>query len=227
MPYRDVPLEYPPLAVAPWLLPRLVTGDVHSYAWLLAVQNAVLSAGIAVCLAWLARRGWSAGASATVLATGLLLLLGVSHVVVWLFDLVPALLVALTLVAVVRDRPGAAGVLLALGALVKVFPVVLIPVLLLWYLAGGHRRAAWRLMLASVATAAVVMLPVVAAGGPGAFSFLDYQQARGAQLESVPAGLAMSAALLGGAPTPSCMHSGPGRSRAAWRASSATSRRHS
>ena len=140
MPYRDMPLEYPPLALVPWLLPRLLTGDVHSYAWLLAVQNAALAAGIAVCLAWLARHGWSAGAPSTVLATGLLLLLGVGHVVVWLFDLLPALLVALALVAVVRDRPATAGVLLALGTLVKVFPVVLLPVLVLWYLVRGHPR---------------------------------------------------------------------------------------
>ena len=61
--------------------------------------------------------------------------------------------------------------------------------------------AAGRLAVASVVTAAAVLLPLVAVAGSGAFSFLDYQSARGAQLESVPAGLAMLVALLGGAPT--------------------------
>ncbi len=201
VPYRDAPLEYPPLALVPWILPRLVSTDAYTYAWLLAIQNAALATGIAVGLAWLARHGWAATAPQIVLATGLILLLGAVDVVVWLFDLLPALLVVLALVAAARERPGWAGVLLALGALVKVFPVVLVPVLLCWYLVEGRRRAAARLLIGSVVTIGVVMVPLVLMAGAGAFSFRDYEAARGAQLESVPASLAMLASILGGAAT--------------------------
>ena len=217
VPYRDVPLEYPPLALVPWLLPRVVATDVHSYAWVLAFQNAALAASVAVCLVWLAGRGWSASSPTIVLAAGLLLLLGVAHVVVWLFDLVPALLVALALVAVVRERPGWAGFLLAMGGLVKLFPLVLVPVLLLWYLAAQQRRSAGRLLIATIVTIGVVMIPLVLVAGSGAFSFLVYQQERGAQLEGLPAGIAMLVALLGGAPTTLVHAFGAWRSTASWR----------
>jgi Glycosyltransferase family 87 len=199
IPYRDLPLEYPPLALVSWIVPRLVSGDeVFRYAWLLAVQNAALGAGVAACLAWLARRGWSADGVAAVLAIGALLLLGVAHVVVWLFDLVPALLVGLALVAVAVRRPTAAGLLLGLGTLVKVYPSVLVPVLLLGYLAAGDRRAAVRLLAGTAGVVALVMVPATLIAGEGAWSFLDYQAQRGVQLESVPGSLAMLAALLGG-----------------------------
>jgi hypothetical protein len=202
VPYRDLHLEYPPLALVPWIVPRLVSGDdIHWYAWLLALQNAVLAGGIALCLAWLTRRGWSTAGVSAVLATGALLLLGVSYIAVWLFDLVPALLVGLALVAVALRRPTVAGLLLGVGTMVKVYPAVVVPVLVLGYLAEGDRRSAGRMLVAAAVVVALVMVPTVLVAGEGARSFLDYQAERGLQLESVFAGVAMLVALLGGPET--------------------------
>ena len=202
VPYRDLPVEYPPLALVPWIVPRLVSGDdIHRYAWLLAVQNAVLATGIALCLAWLTRRGWSTAGVSAVLATGALLLLGAGNIVVWLFDLVAALLVGLALVAVALRRPAFAGLLLGVGTMVKVYPAVVLPVLVLAYLAEGDRRSAGRILVAAAAAVALVMVPTFLVAGEGVRSFLDYQADRGLQLESVTAGLAMLVALFGGPDT--------------------------
>jgi hypothetical protein len=199
IPYAEVPSEYPPLAFAAWLLPRLLSGDVHGYAWLLAIQNMVLATGIGVCLVWLSRRWWSSGPTSLVLTLAALIVVGVAGIVVWLFDLLPAMLTALGLVAFVRGMPGTAGAVLGLGALAKVYPVVLLPVLVLGALGRNDRAGAVRMLSAFVLVVVLVMVPLIAVAGDRALSFLDYQDARGLQLESGLAGLAMLAGTWQGA----------------------------
>src|SRR3954469_21733675 len=47
VPYRDFALEYPPLALLPFTLPRLVTFGVRidftGYVWLFLIENAIFS----------------------------------------------------------------------------------------------------------------------------------------------------------------------------------------
>src|SRR5262245_12978306 len=55
LPYRDFPLEYPPLALIAFVLPRLVTPaqppDFARYVWLFVIENALFSTLIALALA--------------------------------------------------------------------------------------------------------------------------------------------------------------------------------
>ncbi len=66
--------------------------------------------------------------------------------------------------AALHRRQGWAGALFAMAALVKYFPVVLLPVL--W------RRWDWRLPVFLVATASIFALPYVTASGTGVLGFL-------------------------------------------------------
>lgn len=66
--------------------------------------------------------------------------------------------------AALRGRQGWTGALFAMAALVKYFPVVLLPAL--W------RRWDWRLPVFLVATAGIAALPFVTAAGTGIFGFL-------------------------------------------------------
>jgi hypothetical protein len=192
VPYLQVPSEYPPLAFVPWLVPRLLSGDdVHAYAWLLAIQNAALATGVALCLAWLARRHWARGATSVVLALAALMVVALAPVAVWLFDLLPALLTGLALIATARGGWGTAGILLGLGTLAKLYPAVLVPLFAAWPLVAGERRALTRFLAGFGAALAIVMLPVLLLAGSHALSFLDYHRERGLQLESVPAGLVL------------------------------------
>ena len=71
---------------------------------------------------------------------------------------------ALAVLLTVRQRQGLAGVLLGIAALIKYFPVVLVPAL--W------RRWDWRMPLAFVATAVVLYLPYIREAGGRVLGYL-------------------------------------------------------
>ena len=199
LPYRNFRFEYPPLALVPMTLPHLVPGiDLSDYVWLLAAEGALVATSIGATLAWLGRRSWSLAATQQVLGMYALVVLALAPLLAWRFDPSVALIAVLGFVAAMRRRHGTAGVLLGLGTLMKIFPVALVAVLALWLLAGRDQRAAARLVGSFVLTVVVVMVPLLLTAGPAGLSFLDYQQARGLQIESLPGGIVLLAHLVSG-----------------------------
>jgi hypothetical protein len=197
LPYRDFVLEYPPLALLPFALPRLVTFgqriDFISYVWLFLIESAIFSTLIALVIAQI--RGLRAAGPA--LALYALLVAVTAPLLPWRYDLFPALLTALALLCVVRQRPGWAGIWLGLGVAAKLYPAVLLLVFGAYYLAGKNRPALLRLALGSAGALAATLLPfVLVAPGP-LLSFLRYHELRGLQLESLPAGVIVLAHVLG------------------------------
>lgn len=99
---------------------------------------------------------------------------------VWLvrFDVLPALFAVLGLLAV--SKPVRSGMWFAIGALLKVWPVLL--------LVAVPRRG-WLKAILGFAVTAVALLGIVSVTMDGASSFASEQAARGLQVESVPAWL--------------------------------------
>jgi hypothetical protein len=200
VPYRDFALEYPPLALLPFALPRLVTFgqriDFIGYIWLFLVQNAIFSTLIALVIVQI--RGLRASGLALSLYT---LLVAVSAPLLpWRYDLFPALLTVLALLCVLRQRPGWAGIWLGLGVAAKLYPIVLLPILGAYYLAGKNWPALVRLALGSAGALAITLLPFLLIAPSPLLSFLQYHQLRGLQLESLPAGVIVLAHMLGMSP---------------------------
>jgi uncharacterized membrane protein len=200
LPYRDFGLEYPPLALLPFALPRLATFglpiDFIGYVWLFLIQNAIFSTLIALVIAQI--RGLRAAGPA--LALYALLVAVSAPLLPWRYDLFPALLTALALLCLLRERPGWAGIWLGLGVAAKLYPAVLLLVFGAYYLAGKNRPALLHLALGSAGALAATLLPfVLIAPGP-LLSFLRYHGLRGLQLESLPAGAIVLAHVLGMTP---------------------------
>ena len=197
LPYRDFVLEYPPLALLPFALPRLATFglpiDFIGYVWLFLIQNAIFSTLIALVIVQI--RGLRAAGPA--LALYALLVAVSAPLLPWRYDLFPALLTVLALLCLLRQRPGWAGIWLGLGVAAKLYPAVLLLIFGAYYLAGKNRPALMRLALGSAGALAATLLPfVLIAPGP-LLSFLRYHQLRGLQLESLPAGAIVLAHVLG------------------------------
>jgi putative flippase GtrA len=84
------------------------------------------------------------------------------------------------LVAFERRRPATAGVLLGVGTVIKLFPGIVVPVLLASALVRRDVRSAQRLLVGFLATLAVVNLPVMLLAGHGWWWPMQFQGARAA-----------------------------------------------
>ncbi len=178
-PLHMLPLEYPPSTILPFSLPLLAPLPYYPLGFALLMTLA------AALIYWLlARSGARRAAPVFLLYLGL----GTAAVVQERFDLLPAACTLICLLAAERGHWKTAYVALALGVLLKLYPLVMLPALFLaeqraWlaeqgytaeqesWLAGAWnavRRWRWRNCLLFAA------LLIVVTGG---FALLNYQDA--------------------------------------------------
>jgi uncharacterized membrane protein len=184
VPYRDFFMEYPPGALAVFL-PAQVFGTSHYNAAFKALMTLCGAVTIVVLALLLVRFGaaqrrlWSA-----------LLLFAVSPVALGpislnTYDAWPALLTVVALALLVFGMPVAAFGVLGLAFAAKVYPVVLVPVALVFvWRTAGRRLALWSLA-AFAAVAALVIVPFLALAPHGLVQSFRAQAARALQVESL------------------------------------------
>ncbi len=204
LPYAGFRFEYPPLALLPMTLPYLAwpigPPSLLDYQWLFAFQNALLATLVGGLVAWIARRPGSAIDSFRALLFWALLAVIEAPVLAWRFDIAAVALALGGVALALAGRPGLGGSCLALGALVKVYPVAIVPILLAWTLGRGDRAGAIRLLAGFAATGGAIMgLVVVAVGAEPVRQFLVYQQDRLVQIESVMSSAVLLLHAIGGA----------------------------
>lgn len=193
LPYRDVPVEYPPAALPAFLLPALFgvqPGDLDGYS--AVFENLMLAAGLATTLfVFLTLRGLGASRAHAVLALTLLavspLLLG--PVVLSRYDLWPAALTALALAAVVAGHQRVGAATLSLAALAKVYPIVILPLLVAYVWRRRGRTEALRCLIVAAVVFAVVLVPFAVLAPNGLADSLGRQIGRPLQVESLGAAL--------------------------------------
>ena len=197
IPYLGFNVEYPPLALVPMTLPLLAPSpggiDDVGYVWRFTLAEGVL----AVVAGWLLFR--TTGRSRTTLVLWAVLV-GLAWASVALrYDLWPVLCV-LVAVLVVERNPGAAGVALGLGTMLKLYPIALLPVLGAYALARRDRAGFVRLLVGCASVVVLVMGAAWVLAGPASLQWLLYQQDRGLQIESLGAGLLLGLHVLVGQP---------------------------
>lgn len=188
--YRDVPFEYPPLAALAVIVPRLASlaGDLESYTLAYAAQN-VLAGLLTAALVIEAARRWSlvpVARAALLYAAGTALL---SPILPFRFDLLPALATLAALFLALSGRAGLAGVAMAVGGGLKLYPLALVPLLALRWLVESRWRDLGRFGSGLVVTSVLIVAPFVALAPTDWSGFLGYHGERGLELESLPAGL--------------------------------------
>ena len=193
VPYRDFAVEYPPGALLPFVLPALVSGTRGDYdAAFLGLMVFALAAGSVLIV--LSLRALRASGARTALSVGVFLggtaLLG--PFVLTRFDLYAA---AVTLAAVCailyrRDRLGSA--LLGVAIATKIYPAVLLPLLVtrIWRREGA--AAALRGFGLTAATAFAVYLPFLVVAPDGVARSVWRQLGRPLQIESLGSGVLLA-----------------------------------
>ena len=172
VPYRDFAVEYPPGALAMFILPAAFRNYAAAFAWEMAVCGLVLIAVVAA----IRREAAFYVALAPVLAGSLIL----SR-----FDLWPALLTVAALAALLREHHRLGWGLLGAAVAAKLWPLVLVPLVLAWSYRAGRIRAA----LVGLAVAAAVFVPFAIIAPHGLWDSLRGQASRPLQIESLGASL--------------------------------------
>jgi len=177
LPYRDFHLEYPPGAIPLFTLPAIGGAYVtwfrleNALAWVAVI---VLAGAVLAALRPGDRRNpFLLGAIALVpLVLGPFTLMR--------FDGWPTALVLAALLCLVRGRPTPALALLALGVVVKAWPIALLPIVLVY---GVPKRA----LAVFVAVLAVALVPFAALSPGGAYNGLMAQPHRHLEYETIGA----------------------------------------
>jgi Glycosyltransferase family 87 len=193
VPYRDFAVEYPPAALPVFVLPALGEGDSDAYRrrfeGLMAAFGAVTTVCVALALAALgaARRRLVAGVAFAALAP---LLLG--SVLLSRFDLWPTAIVAAAIAAIVSGRLRLGSGLLGLGVAAKLWPGVLVPLVLAYVWRTRGRREA--LVCAGVFAAVVLVcfLPFLLLAPVDVLESVWRQARRPLQIESLGSALLLA-----------------------------------
>lgn len=198
IPYADFSLEYPPLAAGLfWLAGALpgpygVTFSILMLGFLCATVLGVIALARAIGLD--VRRQTAA---AVLVAVSPLM---IGNLVETRFDLALAALVVWTLWAAATERWRLAWGLLAAATLLKLVPLALIPVMILWQRHRVGARSAWAGLGASLALVVAVMAPFVVMSPSGTWDLARYHLDRPLQLEAVGSAYLLGLHALAGIP---------------------------
>jgi len=191
VPYRDFPLEYPPLSLVPFLLPVLLSGGGLGFTPYQSAFELVMAACaiglVPIVVATVVRLGGRRSDIALAAALVAIAPLLLGSLTISRYDLWPALLTAAAMLALLVGHDRIAFVVLALAVLAKVYPAFLIPIFIahVWHTAGGGRAVVDTILGGVVGLAG--MAPFLAVAPSGALDPYLRSLARPLQAESLGA----------------------------------------
>jgi len=189
LPFRDFVETYPPLALPIFLIPGVLGGQSFG-AYTIWFELIMLACGLgAVGLAsyLVATLGASPRRLAATVALGGLTPLLIGSVILSRYDLWPTLLVIAALACLYYDMPRTAFTLLALGAAAKAYPLVLLPLALMFVWRSAGRRDALESLGVFVVVLAAACLPFLVLAPHGFWASINNQTGRPLQIESLGA----------------------------------------
>lgn len=187
VPYADFNDFYPPLAWAFILLPGLLATDLQTYFRVYAgIATIAMFLTLAVIMRICRRQGIRTDAA--VLAYMVVTVLYYNHAI-RKFDIEAVLFLALSIMFFLERRYGLAYPMAVVGGMIKLFPLVAVPVFLIMAVRDpSSRRGTARGLMCSVVLAAAVFVPLMLTFGPSEVTiFLGGNSGRGFQSESVTA----------------------------------------
>jgi hypothetical protein len=191
VPYRDFRVEYPPVALAVFVLPSLVASAYRGYRVAFEALMAACGAGVIVSVRLTLSRLRQAVVLPIVFVAAATLALG--PVTLGHYDLWPTLLVSAALAALLCERTSTAAVLIGFAIAAKIYAVVLVPVAIVWIWRRFGRRRGAICLAAVVATVLVCFLPFVIVSPGGVWWSLTDQAGRPLQIESSAAAALLAA----------------------------------
>lgn len=195
VPYRDFAVEYPPVALVYFLLPRLLASAPEAYATVFQLQTLVWNLlGLLLLLLTSMSLRISLLRSATVYTFALLSL---GPIIAVRYDVFPAILVLAAVYAFLSHRSRTCVVLLALATLTKMFAAVLLPLVLLQYYVRRDYTGIGAMLITYSVVVFVVAVPLLVVTHGQLIDALTYHADRGLHIESTYASLLIVASYQG------------------------------
>ena len=213
LPYQSIPVEYPPLALLAMILPALpllpfagiaprpdvnphpLHPDPVRYA-AYGISFGIMMLLVDALTLWLVMRAGrrmlardAQGAWSGLLYVALIF---ASGALLQKFDLMIGVLCLLAVLAILVDRDGWAWAALAGATLLKGFPILILPLFIIWRISEG--RIDWAALrrgaIGGGIVALVVLVPTLLLGGIAPLIHsVAYHTSRGIEIESVPASI--------------------------------------
>ena len=187
LPYRDFDIEYPPLATALFWGVGRVPGDyelVFSMTMMVFLVATALAGLTAARTLGLSRRRQGIVVALIALAPVILGTLLQTR-----YDLVLAALLGWALVAALRDRFGWMWMLVGVAIAVKLVPILLVPLFVVWHAHRRGRRPALTGGAAAVGGAVATFLPFAVIAPSGTWHMFSYHLNRPSEIGSLPSSI--------------------------------------
>ncbi|MBI2830217.1 MAG: hypothetical protein HYX81_03565 [Chloroflexi bacterium] len=182
LPYRDFVLEYPPLALLFFVLPRLLATSFQVYAVAFTVEIILFDLLGLLLIALISRRlNQSSFAGLTVYTIALI---SIGPLIVDRYDLIPGILTLLAIYAICHGKQKTAWAVLAVGTMTKLYPAILAPLFLLHNVYQKQYRRLPGNLATYAAISLIVAVPFVLLAGARFWDSFAYHFQRGLQLES-------------------------------------------
>ncbi len=183
LPYRDFAIEYPPLSMLFFLLPRLIASNPDSYAIAFGAETLLFSLLSLFLVVLLSRRlGLVPWKSLTIYT---LALLAIGPIISRQYDIFPAVTVLLALYAFMSGKHKTSWALLAIATLTKIYPIVFVPILLLHHIRNRQHRHIRLGIITFATTILAIVIPFLIISPGGLLVSFSYHAQRGIQLESI------------------------------------------
>jgi hypothetical protein len=187
VPYRDYTIEYPILAFATFLLPRLVTSGFRPYQFAFGLEMLLFDAATVYLVALRVAREEGDERVPSRLFWYTAFFGSMCPLVIGRYDLAPTALAFAAALWWSSGRNALGGVAAGLGVLLKIFPGAVAAPALVREMADW-RKSRLRGMIAFLTTVTVGAVLWLTVGGRGVFDSFRYHGGRGLEFESLYAG---------------------------------------
>ena len=182
--YNDLAWEYPPLALVVMLIPRLFASTPYGYQISFDVMM-MLFAFLESYLIYRAVRGRENATMISIVNLVLMTMMIIDGSVLERFDAVPAVICLASVVLYLDGRYTWAFVLVAIGTLVKIYPVLLFLAFIIPLAVKKDWKDTARMTAVTAAVGLAVMAVFYIICSKELFTFITYHSDRGLQIESV------------------------------------------
>jgi uncharacterized membrane protein len=182
MPYRDFTLEYPPFALFFFILPRLAAPTYTVFALFYQLEVLIFElVGLFMVYSIARRLGkppWK------LLMVYTICILAIGPISAQQYDLFPAIMVLFSLYYFWIGKHKLSWALLALGTMTKLFPAVIAPIYLIYYIRNHEYKNAYSGLITLGVICLVIVLPFLITGPDIIRNLAGFHAQRGIQLES-------------------------------------------